>query len=299
MKDVARELFRALRGSRSQAALSRRLGYRGNVVSDWEAGRRFPTAEETLRAAVTVGIDVDAAFVRFHPIVAPALRGGVAPWLEALRGSTTIAQVAANAGRSRFAVARWLSGAARPRLPDFLCMVEALTGRVSDLVAELVPIDEVPTLAPIHAARLASRRLASEEPWTEAVLRVIETGRASAAEISAALGLPLSDAARCLAMLEEAGVVRDGRVAGSLNVDTRAFPALRQHWAQVGLTRLQAPGGRDVFSYNVISASRADLERIEALHRAYFREVQRIVAASSPTEVVALINIQLVRFDPA
>ena len=207
MEAVASELVRALRGSRSQASFSRRLGYRGNVVSDWEAGRRFPTAEEALRACTCVGIDVEAAFVRFHPVVAPALKEGLHAWLDALRGTTTLAQIAANTGRSRFAVARWLSGRARPRLPDWLRLVEALSGRLTDLVAELVPIEKVARLRKLHAARLASRRLASEEPWTEAVLRAVETGRTTADEIAATLGLPLADAERCLGMLTTAGII--------------------------------------------------------------------------------------------
>ena len=50
MELAARQLLRALRGKRSQVAFSRRLGYRGNPIADWEAGRRTPTAQEMLRA---------------------------------------------------------------------------------------------------------------------------------------------------------------------------------------------------------------------------------------------------------
>jgi hypothetical protein len=48
----------------------------------------------------------------------------------------------------------------------------------------------------------------------------------------------------------------------------------------------------------VISCSESDLARIEDLHRAYFREVRAIVAASEPMEAVALVSLQLVRFAP-
>ena len=41
---VARELVVALRGRRSRLGLSRRLGYRSNIVRRWEAGECFPTA---------------------------------------------------------------------------------------------------------------------------------------------------------------------------------------------------------------------------------------------------------------
>ena len=65
MEVVARQLIRAIRGHRSQEAFSRRLGYSSNPVADWEAGRRYPTAAETLRACRLAQIDVAAAFQRF------------------------------------------------------------------------------------------------------------------------------------------------------------------------------------------------------------------------------------------
>jgi hypothetical protein len=48
-----------------------------------------------------------------------------------------------------------------------------------------------------------------------------------------------------------------------------------------------------VFSYNLFAVSNADLERIEALQRAYFRELRSIVAQSAPVENVAVVNLQL------
>ena len=35
---IAADLVRALRGGRTQAELSRRLGYRSNIVHRWESG---------------------------------------------------------------------------------------------------------------------------------------------------------------------------------------------------------------------------------------------------------------------
>src|SRR5690606_6604411 len=39
---LSREWVRAMRGPRSQTALSRRLGYRTNVIYRWESGARSP-----------------------------------------------------------------------------------------------------------------------------------------------------------------------------------------------------------------------------------------------------------------
>lgn len=315
METVARQFLRAVRGERSQVAFSRRLGYRGNPIADWEAGRRSPTAAEALRACTRAGIDIQDAFGRFQPAIVPSLGAaddaGVARWLDALRGNSAVVQVAATAGLSRFAVARFLKGQARPKLPEFFALVEALSARLSDLVFALLPTGQIPALAKRHAALEASRRLAFEEPWTEAVLRVIETAayRALPAHkpgaLAAWLGFSPEDEARCLSKLEAAGILAwDGARythAGPLTVDTRASPEatrrLKAHWSRVALSRLETPrDAEDLCSYNVFSVSHADLAKIRERHRAYFREVRAIVAASEPAEVVALLHLQLLRF---
>jgi len=136
-RQTASEFLRAVRGGRSQHALARRLGYRANPITDWEHGRRFPTAEEALRAAESVGIDVALAFTRFHPSPPPdRTRDGyrLDRWLDGIRGSTPVLDWARRARVSRFALGRWLRAEARPRLPDFFRVVDAATGRLPDLV---------------------------------------------------------------------------------------------------------------------------------------------------------------------
>lgn len=314
MEIIARQLIRAIRAHRSQEAMSRRLGYTSNPVADWEAGRRFPTAAETLRAARLAGLDVPGAFARFSPKAAELLGEaddrGVAAWLDALKGNTTLKDLAASVDASRYAVARWLSGDSRPRLPEFLSLVEALTHRLSDLVAELVPIDQVPALLEAHQRRHASRRLAFDEPWVAAVMMLLETSdyRNLPAHVSGylsgRLGIPLQTEERCLQRLEEAGLVeRDEsglyRTRGELTIDTTADPIgtrrLKAHWASLGPVRAISPHEGDLVSYNMVAVSRADLDRIREAHIRYFMEVRNIVAGSTP-EVAALVNIQLLTF---
>ena len=314
MNQVARQFLRAVRGARSQRAFSRRLGYRGNAVAAWEGGRRFPTAAEALRACRVAGIDVAAGFHRFHPASAPALGAGddagVASWLREIKGSTSFVKLASETGHSRFSIARWLTGQARPRLPDFFSVVHVATGRLSDLLAELVPIEHVPALASDHAARQAAQRLAFDEPWTEAVLRVLETEQYAELEthrdgfIAQQLGIDPEVERRCLDKLVAAQVVafRDGkyRDLGSLTVDTSRWPEavkqLKSHWTRVALDRIPEPHAEDLLSYNVLSASREDVARIREVLRAAYREVRCIVAASNKAEVAALVNLHFVHW---
>ncbi|TNE91089.1 MAG: DUF4423 domain-containing protein [Deltaproteobacteria bacterium] len=310
---LARELIRALRGSRSQVALSRRLGYTSNVVYAWEAGRRWPTAAETLRAAARVGVDVEAAVVAFfrrRPTwldeVDPASPEGVAALLTDLRGSTPLVEVAARIEQSRYTVSRWCSGQTEPRLPDFLRLVEVLSLRTLDLLSELVPIESMPSARRHWRAVQRQRDLAYERPWTQAILRVLELeqyhGGRDEAWMAGRLGIATDALRDDLEALRAAGVVHRHRgrwVARELAVDTRpsdeANRALKAHWAEVAAERVRS-GDDGLFAYNVFSCSRDDLARLRALQLAAFRELRSVVA-SSPPEVVAVVNQQLFALD--
>lgn len=316
MEAEAARFLRALRGRRSQVAWARRLGFRANPITNWERGQRFPTAQAALRAAALGGCDVAAAFAAFSPSTQLEQRDGqwqLAHWLEQLRGNTAVQMVAQRAGRSRFSVSRWLRGHAEPRLPDFFRLVDALTGRLPEWVAGFVPIESVPSLAQRHARASAARHIAFDAPWSEALLRLLETARMrelphhDAALLAQHSDIPLAEVQRCLELLLEAGLVRRVRgqyhVSGTLLVDTRGgrqpLRRLKAHWCDVAAARLRtAQAAGDLFAYNVISVAARDLEPIREILRGAFREVRTLVAASEPAETVALLNLQLLELFP-
>jgi predicted transcriptional regulator len=229
-------------------------------------------------------------------------------WLAGLNPNLSVTELGKRVGHSRSSVSRWLSGAAHPRLPEFLELVDAATGRVPDLIAELVDIEQVPALRGRYEASLAAKRIAFDEPWSEAVLRVLETlinRERSSPDIDAVvlqLGLERTHAERCLDLLERAHLVTRKGVryesVRELTVDTRggrdALVATKAHWAGIAAERARKPGSHDLFAYNVFAASHQDYERIRTQLRALFRETRSILAASSPSERVALMNLQLV-----
>jgi transcriptional regulator with XRE-family HTH domain len=316
---LAIELVRELRGRRSQSAFSRRLGFRSNAVHAWEAGRAFPTAASFFRAAKRVGRDVDAALASFYRVPlergqAPDLttREGVARLLNDLRGRTSVVNLAETARRSRFAVARWLKGSAEPRLPDFLRLVECASLRLLDFLACFSDPAKLPSVANAWQTLESARRAVYELPWSHAVLRVIELEayrslkRHRPGFIADWLQIPREEEERCVALLLESGQIRKerGRLipGASLTVDTRRDPErsrqVKAWWANVARERLLR-GVEGTFSYNLFSVSRADLERIQELHRAYFRELRRIVADSEPSESIALATVHLLELGPS
>jgi hypothetical protein len=311
---VARELVRALRGKRSQAQLSRRLGYRSNVVFDWEAGRRFPTAAIALLLAKRTGIDVRSAVSRFArpslgwpKTIDPASTEGVVRLLADLRGNASIAALSTATGASRFAVSRWLKGRTEPRLPDFLKLLEMSSLRLLDFVATLVDPKLLPSLQSEWVELVLARQLAYDMPWSHAVLRVLEleeyrrAPRHVAGFIAQKLGISREEESRCLELLRQGGQIRwqqrSYRVDEGRTVDTRADPvrsrALRAFWARVAADRLVA--GKDgEFAFNLFGVSSADLEALRNLQRVYFQEIRSIVARSEPVEHVVLTNVQLI-----
>ena len=291
---VASQLLRALRGRRSQVAFSRRLGYRSNVAADWEQGRRFPTGGELMRVLRVVGQDPPTLLQAFHPPTA-ALAGDctddeLPAWLDAQRGRATVQELAARMGASRHAVGRWLAGRSRPRLPDLLALIDAMTGRVHDLVAGMVDIQAVPLLAVRVERARAAREVGLDEPWALPVLLAIETEGYAAlpahdpAWLAGFLDLPEERVERCLARLLDAGVVRregERLVPGApLTIDTRAHPelgrALKRHWLHIGMDRISRPRPGDVLGSNLFVLSRAELQRVRELQRAFYREVRGI-----------------------
>ncbi len=313
---ISRELLAALRGSRSQLAWSRRLGYSSNVAYAWEAGRRWPTAAEMLRACGRTHIQVADSMTQFYGSrpawldeVSPDRPEGVARFLDDLRGSTSITDLARHAGLSRYSVSRWLSASTQPRVPDFLRLIEAASLRLVDFLAALVDPHHLPSITATWERLESRRRGAFEVPWTQAVVRALELHDYTSLPahepgwIAQRLGIEVDEEARCIAFLRETGRIEWTGThfrTDTFAVDTRRHPEvgrrLKSHWTQVGAQRVAA-GSPGQFSYNVFTVSRADFERIRQAHLDYFRSMRSIVAESQPGEVVAVVNVQLFALD--
>ncbi len=310
---LAAELIRAMRGNRSQTALSRRLGYSTNVVYTWEAQKGAPTAAGFFRLARKVGVDPSEAisgFYRTRPRwldhSPPDTREGAAALLDDLKGSRTLVETATALRCSRFALARWLSGEAEPKLPDFLQAIEVTSLRLLDFIAAFIDPLSLPSLSDAWARLQEARRAAYEMPWSHAILRALELKQYAALPchvsgwLAEQLGLPEAIETEAITLLESTGQIEwrsdKWHLASTQTIDTRRDPkaakALKAWWFGVGRERFEsdAPG---VFSYNLFGVSSKDLERLQDLQRTYFRELRSIVAESEPVENVAVVNLQL------
>jgi transcriptional regulator with XRE-family HTH domain len=315
---VASELLRAIRGTRSQEAFARRLGCRSNAIYTWESGRNFPTAARALRAAKRANIDVSASLRRFYRTPPawlatsdPTQPETVARFLNDLRGTTPIVDLARASGYNRFSVSRWLKGQSQPRLPDFLYLIEATSLRVIDFIACFVDPELLPHVARAYRDLEAVRLAAYQLPWSHAFLRALELESYRALPkhrpgwLAAQMGIDRVDEERSFELLSKSGqiVIDDsGHYVPTriTTVDTRRDPdaarSLRLFFSRIGYERLveDSQGTRTAAAYNLFGISEADLSRIRELQRAYFRQMRAIIAESKPVEKIVLANMQLI-----
>lgn len=304
---LAAEFLRTLRGKRSQRAVCRRLGARSNVVHQWERGRSFPSASKALWVASRLGVDVNAALSEFYRVPPPWIgktdlfsASGIATLLSDLRGSTSIVDLARYSGKSRFAIARWLSGTSEPRLPDFFLMIECCSLRLLDFLEAFVNPRALPSAAEAWRKLQVARRLAYDEPWSQAVLRALELSsyteqsRHREGWIAERVGIDRATELRCLQKLQESGqiafIAGHFRLESVTALDTRRDPdaarKLRSWWLRQAASRIDA--GQRGMTYNLCGVSGVDLARLRELQRAYSSELRSIVAHSEPVEHVVL-----------
>ncbi|MDD9967684.1 MAG: DUF4423 domain-containing protein [Myxococcales bacterium] len=312
---LASEWLRALRGRRSQTALSRRLKYKSNIAYLWESGRAYPTLARTFEVARATGLDPVRALGAFFG------DGGERPWLgkgnvdpvglvtpllDDLRAGVSLTELGRRTGFSRFAIGRWLDGQTEPRLPQALALIEACSLRALDFVASFVDPASLPSFAGQYRDLQAARRAAYELPFSQVVVHALELDAYAALPghqpgfLADLLGIEPALEETYLQTLLAAGQIRfDGtrylptRVqAVDTRGDVRSAASLKAYFAQLAVDRLRS-GVKAASGYNVFAVSEADYVRIEQLQRSYFTQLRTIVASSEPTQVVGLASTQL------
>jgi hypothetical protein len=313
-KRVVAELVRALRGRRSQLALSRRLRFQTNVVYTWERQRRHPSATQVLELAERVGADLPAAFRGLYPVKPPPWmadtpsfksREVVAQFLSDARGATPVVHLAEVTGFSRFALARWLSGAAEPRAWEFLALIHHCTHRLVDFLEPFTQSKPLGSLQSEYERVHAARQVAERFPLSQVLLRCLELQSSGQHGVSQSfaerIGISKAMEREMLSLLEATGQIRavDGRWellrVSPLNMRLHRETAHlhRGFWASVARDR--APTASDgLCAYNVCGVSRESYEQLKRLQREYLQKARALIEKSEPVQRVALLQVNLV-----
>jgi hypothetical protein len=301
------QLIRARRGSRTQKALSRSLGYRSNVLFAWENGHDQPSALSFFRLVQkTGGLPALGPFMRGGGAVDLLSKQGVATFLQRLAVDRSLTELSQALDRDRYAVGRWLRGQSEVPLAEFLQIVEVTTLTLFDFLSLFVDPLLLPEAEPGYKKLLVARAAARKAPWAHAVVHLADlpSYRALPAHepgwFARRLGVTMAEERECLQHLSESGqLIQDGpryRRAEALTVDTRGDPEgtrrLASYWLTEGAKRVLLPDSGK-FAFNTFAVSQVDLEKIKALQSEYFRKLRDIVAQSQPTEAVAVATFQL------
>jgi DNA-binding MarR family transcriptional regulator len=281
------------------------------MVSRWEARVAFPTAARLLEVIAKVRprrlAPLHAFFSRVPASITahePTSPDGVAAFLSELRGKTPLLSVARATGFNRYSVSRWLSGAAEPRLPCFLQLVDVMTRRLPDFLACCTDPLKLGSVAGDWRRLEAMRETAYATPWSHAVLRALElehsAGGHQVARLQERLGISKAVLDEALAALERTQQIAKTRgkwrlqqvVSVNTAADRQRAHALKLSWTRVALERMSAdaPGN---YGYSLFAASKADLRKLREVHLEYVRAMQQIIAASKPGECVGLYCAQL------
>lgn len=317
-QQVAAEWICALRGRRSQRAASKRLGYGSNIVYRWEARLCAPPATTAFTAAQRFGVNVEESIATFLGVPDAdrselpdfTTRDGIVILLERLRGDLSFVELAKRTTFNRFTLSRWFRGAAEPKLPELLQLVEVTTRRLLDFIASFTDPAKLPSLRVAWRKHRALRDAAFDAPWSHAVLRCLELRayqqlpRHQAGWIASRIGISLQEEQRCLELLRESEQValKDGRwtVVKQATVDTGQEPTrareLRRFWLQQALTRFEA-NARGAFGYNLFTVSDKDYDALRTLYVQYFESMRSLIAESSPGERLVLFCGQLLELD--
>lgn len=292
------------------------MGFKTNVVYTWEVGRCSPPIGDFLRFCEMLGRSFDAV-VRSYYRGEPAwdarsstLAERARLLLSDQRRSVSLAQLSRSTGVSRFALRRWFEGEAEPRLHEYLNVLNACSRRLADFVAELVNPELLPSLQEEWRILSLARQAAYQLPWSQAVLRVLETQdyknlpQHEPGWIATRLDIPLQQEEESLDLLSQSQQIelKDGRfqplAQRALNLRTSHADARRlaAWWVKVASTRAQGEG---MFAYNICGVTKTDLERIQALQVDFLKQVRAIVAESEPVEHVALVAVQVFALDAA
>jgi transcriptional regulator with XRE-family HTH domain len=309
------ELLRALRGSRSQQALSMRLGYRSNVVARWESGTRRMAAHDGFRLLRVVGAGPHAGLPALDPTLTGVLDGmdpdGPAHATAALVhlcDGVALADLAARGPLTRAQLGRALRGEAVLRWSDLLALAQLTVGGVLDWLAVHVDLAELPSVADVWEARQRTTALLVDHPFV-AALPVLFRSRAyldlpehDPAWVAARLGVTEAEVLEVWPALETAGLVAlEGRHAVATGVLPARPPAAVQaaqedHWA--ALAHRAGRGHGCYTGYMMLTCEDAQVGELGASVAEVLADAAQAAPSDTPgLERVALCLVQAVAID--
>lgn len=314
---IQKEILVALRGRRSQGALSRLLGYSFNQVYRWEAGLTDLHWDEFMHIADKCGRCPADVLARYLKLERPASDGSAL--IAAILGNRKSGEVAEQLGISRYRVSRWLSGATKPSFLEVFQLARAYLPSHLELLRDLAHPRTLPSVEKLLEKCREQQELSFRYPWAGALRELLEIAAriglpAEALQTWAAgrLGLAPEDLAESLASFRSHGFLRTTSVGTIvtdfthmyLSKDFRGIALVRHYWAQRAadfLARLTRQPERSLHGYLTFRASPATFRKVVSLYLTFYSDLWNLVQEAqkegATDESVYVMNLAIM--DPS
>lgn len=293
-EELTTQLIKTLRGTQSQRTLSRRLGYKSNVVYHWESGRRSPTTLQMFEVLELVSPE------KFQRSSVARIREPrqLGKYMDDLAPAFHHSDVGDIVDRSTQTIRRWLSGESQPRFPEFLEFLE-ITRRASlDWISEFIDPLELEATRESWDRLLQIRTIGTTMPISMTVINAVELAAYRALPehepgwIGRRVGLDASEERYVIESLAEVGLLVWDDTHWRVNV---AFISLVRsslhHWVQ---TCLDGPFDKRFF---VSAVSSRTLERVREATREYWSEIGEILAEDEDPDRIIAMTLLAARVD--
>ncbi len=301
---VAQELVKALRGRSTQGALSRRLGFKTNVVYRWEAGLRAATADDLL-ALIRLRIDQSELRLWSFALGSNGARLDTQPfewttWLSTIRGDQSVVDIAETLGISPQAVRRIFRGDSTPSLSRLLHLIQCLSNRIINFIELLTDPSLLKSLKGVRTLVEAQMAITFEHVHAESIIACLETrGYAelhhhSNEWIADRLTLPIDVVEQTIqALVAARGIqsrmgkfkTQDYRMANTQTRSKADAKRLARHWTHVSMAVAEE---RTRSGYLVFSA---DQEAIDEIGRIMTEAMHQVIARVAKTKTVDRVSV--------
>lgn len=304
MQRCVEEILSALRGSKSQMALSRALGYSFNQVHRWEKGITQIAWSDYLRFADRCKINPSEQ-LRLALAYSDSAYD-VSQLLSFLFARTDLTKVSETSGISLFSLKRWLQKKAEPKLCDILRLVEVLTPCLADLAQALSGGHSLPLFAGDQQKIRKQRETLRGRPWLTALLAALESSNYEKAErhdpriLAASLSLDESEIEDGLCELEKMGNVhfQSGKwtiVAKNVNAGQEEDAAAYRYWNERTADFFERSHKKDGRWCLMVLCGKSDsLKRIRGIFTDFLRQAREIAMSdASDSRNVAFLQFSL------
>ena len=302
LAQLSLDILRALRGSRSQTAINRKLGFKSNQLHRWESGQRKIPWSQFVRICTARSVPIERILLNALFFVQPADRADLL--CQQMIAGMSRKDAARAAGIGYHSIRRWQIGESEPNLEEVFGLIALIPERLERFVVRLTATIgvEVPKSLgrrPIDAAAVLFQFQIAGALTAVLELKTYKELREHSSQwLADQLGAATAEIDECLGALEKAGLVtRAGPnalyrlidlVIDTSGADPRSRIQLRAYWYERFVAAIVSDnlkiGGRSRLSYLLHALSPEAYEQITERLRLFYNDVDFIVRADEARE---------------